>query len=380
MAEESKQEVQEQGMDYNFMDLSNLSDVSEIEGFEFGAQTQDEDEDKPQETQDRQDSVNSEEKSEEDSEETTEVPASLEKDKKEPSPFTPYAKLVQDAGLLPNFDVDSWDGTPEGLIQGMQAEIESGVNSYKETLNPQIKWLADNYEEGVPLEQLLQIDKERYNLNSINEEALAQEDTQKNIVKQYYKETTRFSDATIDKAIERLEATGDLEDESKTFFEELKELNIQKEGYLREQAKEQQLQQTQQRQEQLTKFKQKIDTTEEIVPGVKLNAAIKDKVYKGLTTAVDVNPTTGQPMNEIQKSFMQNPELETTFAYLWYATNGFKDFKVFGSTGKKSAVQEFENAVQGMDFNQGTQQRISKPGSDPDLVAQMQQISQQWGT
>ncbi len=380
MAEELTQQEEMSNDGYDFIDLNNLEGISQIEGLEVLPEVPEEEEEvKPKETEQPEDTgdISDGEKPVE-GKDNKEDPASLEKDIKKPSPFTPYAKLVQDAGVLPNFDIEKWDGSPEGLIQGMQSEIENGINSYKETFNPQIKWLADNYEAGVPLESLLQVDKQRFELASITDEALGEEATQRDIVKQYYKETTQFPDATIDKAIERLEATGELEEESKGFFEQLKQLNVQKEQVLRQQAEQQQAEAVQQQQAQLAQFKQSLDATDEIVPGVKLNTAMRDKVYNGLTTAVDTNPVTGQPMNEIQKAFMQDPTLETKFAYIWYATNGFSDFKAFGSTGKKSAVAEFENAVKGMDFNQNTQQRVSKPSSDPDLVAQMKNFATQW--
>jgi hypothetical protein len=261
----------------------------------------------------------------------------------------------------------------------MQAEIQNGIKTSMDSFDPRVKWLAENVQEGVAFEDLLNVDRQRVTLNSITEETLtADEGLQKDILKEYYKETTRFSDERIAKEIERLETIGELTEESKSVFEELKQINVAKEQQLREQAQLQQQQQAEQAKQQLEQFKQTVAKIDEIVPGVKVNTAIKDKLFKGLTTAVDVNPVTGQPVNEIQKAFIDNPQLETTFAYLWYATDGFKDFKVFGSAGKKSAVKEFESAVSSMDFSQGTKQKINKPAGDQNLVDQMAQISA-WG-
>ena len=352
------------------MDLANLGDVNEIMSSQSNTNDVNTEDIVEDTTNDDGDTTG-------DSEDNQEDPSS--KDIKKPSPFTPYAKLVKEEGVLPNFDVDAWDGEPAGLIQAMQAEIQNGIKTSIDAFDPRVKWLQENVQQGVSFEDLLNVDRQRISLNSITEEALvADEALQKNILTEYYKETTQFSDARIAKEIERLETIGDLTEESKGVFEELKQINVAKEQQLRVQAQQRQAQQAEQSKLQLEQFKQTVAKIDEIVPGVKVNTAIKDKLYKGLTTAVDINPATGQPVNEIQKAFMENPQLETTFAYLWYATDGFKDFKVFGSAGKKSAVKEFESAISNMDFSQGTKQKVARPTSDQSLVDQMEQISR-WG-
>lgn len=374
MAEEvnSTQEQQttaDNSMDYlGSMDLSNLGDVNEI----MSSQAEEEvntNEDNTGDTVNNGDT-------EGESKDNQEDPSS--KETKEPSPFTPYAKFAKDEGVLPNFDVDAWDGKPEGLIKAMQAEIDLGIKTQVDTFDPRVKWLAENVQQGVAFEELLAVDKQRLTLESITPESLTESvDLQKGIIQEYFKETTQFSDARIAKEIERLETTGELDEESKGVFEELKQINVVKEQKLQEQAQLQRAQQAEQSKKQLDEFKQTVAKIDEIVPGVKVNTAIKDKIFKGMTTAIDTHPVTGQPINEMQKAFSDNPQLETTFAYLWYATDGFKDFKVFGSSGKKSAVKEFESAVSSMDFG-GTRQKISKPTGDQSLVDQMAQISK-WG-
>jgi len=310
-------------------------------------------------------------------EENKEAPSSKDI-KSKSSPFTPYAKLVQEEGVLPNFNIDEWDGTPQGLIKAMQDEIEYGINSQIERLDPRVRWLAENAREGVPFEELLAIDKQRLTLNTITEETLQDDKVQKDVARQYYKETTTFSDARISKEIERLEATGDLGEEVKGFFEELKQINSQKEIQLREQAKQQQIAQQQAQAKVLEDFKKTVAAIDEIVPGIKVNTLMKDKIYKGLTTPVDVDKATGAPLNKIAKARMEDPvKFETTLMYIFEATNGFKDFSVFGSAGKKSAIKDFEESVANMDFGTSTKQKLRRPDANQSLVDQMAWFSQQ---
>lgn len=317
--------------------------------------------------------TNAGDNTEEQEEDTQESPSSQET--KDSSPFTPFAKLLVEEGATPNLNLEQFDGTPQGLIKAIQDEIEYNVSMYKESLDPRVKWLQDNVDEGVALEDLLAIDKQRVTLNSINEETLATDETlQKQIVREYLKETTKFNDALINKQIERLEATGDLTDEAKGYFNELKQLNVVKEQQAIQQAKLQQQEFQKQQEKVLSDFKETLEKTEEIIPGIKLNRIIKDQIFKTLTTPVAQDPNTGAPINAIAKSRAEDPiNFEKNLAYVWLATKGFKDFSILGSAGKKSAMADFENALKKSDGTFTTsKQNIRESDSIKELKASME--------
>lgn len=317
--------------------------------------------------------TNAGDNTEEQEEDTQESPSSQET--KDSSPFTPFAKLLVEEGATPNLNLEQFDGTPQGLIKAIQDEIEYNVSMYKESLDPRVKWLQDNVDEGVALEDLLAIDKQRVTLNSINEETLAtDENLQKQIVREYLKETTKFNDALINKQIERLEATGDLTDEAKGYFNELKQLNVVKEQQVIQQARLQQQEFQKQQEKVLSDFKETLEKTEEIIPGIKLNRIIKDQIFKTLTTPVAQDPNTGAPINAIAKSRAEDPiNFEKNLAYVWLATKGFKDFSILGSAGKKSAMADFENALKKSDGTFNTsKQNIRESDSIKELKASME--------
>ena len=317
--------------------------------------------------------TNAGDNTEEQEEDTQESPSSQET--KDSSPFTPFAKLLVEEGATPNLNLEQFDGTPQGLIKAIQDEIEYNVSMYKESLDPRVKWLQDNVDEGVALEDLLAIDKQRVTLNSINEETLAtDENLQKQIVREYLKETTKFNDVLINKQIERLEATGDLTDEAKGYFNELKQLNVVKEQQAIQQAKLQQQEFQKQQEKILSDFKETLEKTEEIIPGIKLNRIIKDQIFKTLTTPVAQDPNTGAPINAIAKSRAEDPiNFEKNLAYVWLATKGFKDFSILGSAGKKSAMADFENALKKSDGTFNTsKQNIRESDSIKELKASME--------
>jgi len=142
---------------------------------------------------------------------------------KSSSPLTPYAKLLKDEGILPNLDIETFDGTADGLKEAMYTEIVGMVEAYKDSLPERVKNLINNYEEGVPFEKLLDIDKAEAELSEISKDNLTEDaDLQKKVIREYLKKTTKFSDKKINSTIEYYEDTGELESEAETSLDELK--------------------------------------------------------------------------------------------------------------------------------------------------------------
>ena len=125
MAEERKEN--EQMVDPFNIDLSLLASFSEgFEGTEVAVQESTEEEKEKEITT----AEETKEITDGSQEETKEVPSS--QDIKESSPFIPYAKLLVEEGITPNFNIEEFDGTPEGLLKAVQGEIQYGINKYKE--------------------------------------------------------------------------------------------------------------------------------------------------------------------------------------------------------------------------------------------------------
>jgi len=278
--------------------------------------------------------------------------------------LTPYAKMLVAEGILPELDLEKFDGTAESLLnaqtQRLQNEIYAGIEDYKNGLDPRVKWLQNNMEMGIPLEDLLKIDRAKTQYNDMSEESLIDnEDLQKSITREYYKRSTKFSDSKIDKEIERLSQLGELEDESKGALTELKTLIAQQETQIQQEAQAEEEAYRQQQLEIIQNFQNTLRDTREIIPGVPVNNAVKDKVYKNITTVVDVNEY-GQPLNNIAKARESDPiGFEIKLAYLFEITNGFTKWDVLSSTGKKSAIKDFEEATKKLNMEQQVPRRQS---------------------
>lgn len=267
-------------------------------------------------------------------------------------PLTPYAKLLVEEGVLQDFDVEKFDGTADSLIDAFRNQVGKYVEEYKNTLDPRIKWLQDNIEEGVPLEALLQLDRQKIVLSSLTEKDVSENvDLQKNIAREYLRRTTQWTDARVEKEVNRLADVGELESEAKEFFGELKGITAKEEEYLKVQAQKEREEAIKQQRQVLDTFKAKLEETKEIIPGTEISKPVKEKIFKVLTTPVAYDEL-GRPISAIAKARADNPlEFEMKLAYLFEITNGFKDWTSLISTGKKKAIQDFEAAAGRLDAN-----------------------------
>jgi hypothetical protein len=284
------------------------------------------------------------------------------------SPLVPYAKLLVDEGILPNLNLEEFDGTAEGLKEAMNKEIHSGIEAYKASLPEDVKKIIDGYEVGVPLEKLLELNKEKLNVSTIKEsDIINNEELQKEIVRKYFKKTTRFSDKKIEQNIERLSDIGELEAEALSNITELKALVEEEEAKAIEAAKRQEEEYQEQLRKYWEEFDKKLEAADEIIPGLKVTKTIKQKIIANLSTAVATDQN-GNPVNKIAYYRSKHPqEFELYLNYLFEVTNGFSDFSVLSKGGKKAAIAELEKAARNLDVNK-TKRSVPRNVSDPDTI------------
>lgn len=281
------------------------------------------------------------------------------------SPLVPYAKYLKEEGILPNFDIEKFDGSIDGLREGMFTEINQGVEAYKSSLPEVVKHLINNYEAGVPLEKLLQIDSERAKYDSISEDDLSNEDTQKELVRDYLSKTTKYSSERIERDIQRLVDLQELETEAKSVLPELVAIQNEIEQQELAQVQQQKVLAEQNRLQELETLQKTLESTDEIIPGNKMSNLIRQKIFKNLTTPVGYTEQ-GQPLNKLGAYRQKDPvKTEIILNYIFEATNEFKDWSAFSKGAKRAVISEIENAAKIMDYNtsQGRTAVITKSSS-----------------
>lgn len=290
----------------------------------------------------------------ENQEQEQEDPSSQDNPENTSSIYTAIAKSLAEDGLL-LFEENTELKTAEDLLGVFKQNFQASIEQYKESLDPRVKWLQDNIEQGVPLETLLQMDKDKITYSNIDEETLSgNSELQKTIIRDFYKRTTKFSDERIQKEINRLDDLGELDNESKSYLSELKSLLSEEEQLAVQQAQAQQAAALKAQEEVVTNFKKTLESTTEVIPGVPLTNIVKDKVWKIMTTPV-AKDQYGNDINVIGKHKMENPiDFELKLAAIYEYTKGFTDFSVFNNNAKKTAIKELEQAAGRMDLQKSS--------------------------
>jgi hypothetical protein len=279
----------------------------------------------------------------------TKTPESKEPDdSSSSSPFVAFAKVLTDEGVLSSFDQKKIEEEGvQGLINSVVEEIQAEVEAYKESLPEQIKEILNNYEEGVPLDKMINVKSKQIELDGITDTKLeADENLQKEIVKQELL-TRGFDQKEVDDMITDYVDLGKLEAKSKTALGKLKISYKEAQENMKKEVKEYQETLQKQRVEQLKQIKDTIDKTEEIIPTMKMTKSDKEKLYKSLTTVVQTDQE-GKPMNAVMAVRAQNPlEFEKRLHY--FTMLGFfnekADFGKLMVTAKTNATKELEQVL-----------------------------------
>ena len=200
-----------------------------------------------------------------------------------PTIFQTVSEFFKEEGLT---DIDFTD--KDSMIETFKTIITSEVEGYKEGLPQVIQDLVSNYEDGVPLMDLISIKSEQIMYNNVDASKLEDDvDLQKRIVENHYKETTRFSDERIKKEITKLEELDELFDMSKENLEELKALKAEEEEDLKKEAVVQKAKQAESNKIMLKKVDDTVKATKEIIPGKKITEKEQKELYQSLTSAVE---------------------------------------------------------------------------------------------
>lgn len=285
-----------------------------------------ENEDPESKTEDKEETVSEASEDSEASEEETE----------EPNALRIFAEMQRDKGLI-DYKDDEFEDDEEWLLNKVSETVDSKVGEYKDSMPAEIRYLLENYEEGVPLNNLLNMQSQEQVYESITPEALEKSEAlQKNVVRDLLLKSG-WSEERVQKKLQRYEDAGVLHEEAEEALSSLVDIQKQqKEQYVLQQKQEQQ-QRIQAHEQWLTDLKDHIGKKEEILPGFKLSPKDKDNLYKGITKL----DKSGK--NEIMRLREKDPEFDLKIAYL--ATVLKWDFSAFERQSTTKSTRKLADAI-----------------------------------
>lgn len=274
-----------------------------------------------------------------------------------------YYNFLKAQGLLFTNEDFEFDKTPESLQNAFEQTRENLTkNAFDQLWNRIHPDFQDALRYALAGGQSIQdftrsissgdIDYAKYDLSD--------EDKQRNIVREYYRKTTKHDDKRIDRMLSRLEEYGELLEEAEDALEYLKtNSKEEREQFLKSQEK-----QAEERRQQAEEWRNSVATA------IKSSESIKG-TRKGSVQAFLFNPIErgGQVDTDFNRRLLalqQNPEHYAQFADIIFdydPTKGFS-FDRFEKQGASKATSKFQKELEESIGAIGGKARSSKPASD----------------
>lgn len=278
------------------------------------------------------------------------------------NPINIFASMLAESGLIDYDESEEYDESK--LVEAVENKIVSEIEAYKESLPSVIKDLINNYEEGVPLKELLEKEKSIEEYKSIDIDSVEDdENLQKKLVRDLLSKTG-FDKDEIEERINDYEDSGILEKEAKRALNKLITLEEkEKEEFIKAQKEEFRLRE-QRYNEYITNLKNTIEKSEEFIPGLKVTKEEKRKLIEGIFK------TDKNGKNAIVKARENDPNFDLKVAYAALILNW--DFSKIEQKATTKATKKLAEAIKASDK---LQKGISKKSNSSVDISIMEKIA-----
>jgi hypothetical protein len=252
---------------------------------------------------------------------------------KEDSPLYLHAATLFEEGILPTLNLEDLKGKKysEGLQLYLSAQkkyIEDGRNEYINSLTDRQKEFLEMIELGIPQDNVEHQFTIEDSYGKITDEILSDDaQLQKDIIVQNYK-LKGISDKKIEVFIKSAENDERLFEEAKDALSDINAYIAQQKQQSIDAAKTKQQEAEQKEKDLQVKIKGTIDGLEEILPGIKLSANEKTKLYDYMTKPVEERIINGRkmPIDIITKTRFEDP-IAFNLRTAYFITLGLYDKK-----------------------------------------------------
>lgn len=308
----------------------------------------DEDEEEENEDGDENEDSDKDEDSDEVEIEEEEEATITADDKDSSNPINVFASMLAESGLIEYNESEEYDETK--LVEAFENKVVQEVESYKDSLPEVIKDLINNYEEGVPLADLIGKQSKIQEYENLDVDQIEEnENLQKQLIRDLLSKTG-FDKDEIEERLSDYEDAGILEKEAKRSLNKLISLETkEKESFVESQKQEAKLRE-QRYTEYINNIKSTIDKSEEFIPGLKVNKDDKKKLIEGIFK------TDKDGKNAIVKARETDPNFDLKVAYAALVLNW--DFSKIEQKATTKATKKLAEAIKAQDKKQS--QGVSK--------------------
>jgi len=255
------------------------------------------------------------------------------------SPIKLLSSFLKEKGAIDYTDEEFSDNDefiPEQVNKTIEKKATEGIQEYKDSLPEEIKQLIDNYEDGVPLGQLLESEQKTFELSSITEDKLSQDSRlQEEIVEADLLRQGWTKDETNER-IRELQDAGIMEKWANKSLGKLLQLERDNKEAAIRQVQEKKKADAAHYNEQINNLQNTIKDTKEFFEGVSTNDIEKKSVFEAITKY----DKTGR--NKISQ-LLADPKNYIKVAYFLEVMKG--DISKLKTAAKTAAIKDTKKTI-----------------------------------
>jgi len=273
------------------------------------------------------------------------------------APFTViFARDLVTQGLLSSFNEKEFleesksIGEAEALRNLIKSEIDTNIETAKSDLDEGYKEYLNLVGKGVAIDTANDLLSLKTRFDGIKVDDLTKEentDLRKQVMKDYFRLTSKMSDAKIEKTVQSSIDLGEDIEESKEYLNELKTLIKDEIEAEEQEAQRIQALQVEENRRSREVLKEDINSLTEIIPGVQINKQTKIKMYEDIVKPVQDGK--GRTTNAIWAKRSEDPMFfDSRLAYL-LETGYFEKGKAWNKASQAkttTSISDLEKAIQ----------------------------------
>ena len=300
------------------------------------------------------------------------------------SPYLAFAKDRANEGVFLDFNEEDWtnlvernEGDESAALKelsviSMQEMVRQGVEGYKESLTPEERALYDAKDKGLPLDEYSVAKRGFDRYSKIAKEDLAENVALQEEVVGKVLELRGFSPEEIKEEIEGYKSLENLEAKAekalpvlpKTFKGKMD--GMEADATAAEQARQDGIRQ------RVARMKRTVESTPEIIPGIKLTKPTREKIMKSMTVPI-AKDEQGQPLNPVMATRHRNPDAFEMMIHYYHDLGLFNidddgqmkpDFSKIAKVQKTKATDEMRSAFETTDKPIAGKAKIPKQTED----------------
>lgn len=279
------------------------------------------------------------------------------------SPFLAFAKDRASEGVFLEFTDEDWatlkernEGDEAAALRelsqiSVKEQIRLGVESFKESITDEDRALYEAKEKGLPLDEYSVAKRNYDKYSKIKEEDLEENEKLQIDVVSKSLELRGFPADEIAEEIEGYKALENLGAKAKKALKALPTTykgtmdNLELGAQNAEKSRQDGIRQ------RVARMKKSIDTTPEIIPGIKLTKPTRDKIMQSMTVPV-AKDENGQPLNPVMATRAKNSEAFEMMLHYYHGLGLFNinddgqmnpDFSKIAKVQKTKAADEMRN-------------------------------------